>query len=89
MDGSALKNFAFGFNYVLQIDAETGQFQTNGNILERSVKLAEILKRRNVKLEDKISIAAENHPNWFVAALAGIYVGAVIAPYNPAYTERT
>lgn len=75
------------FNYVLQIDAETGQFQTNGDILEKSVKLAEILKRRNIKVEDKISIVAENHRNWFVAALAGIYVGAVIAPLNPSYTE--
>ncbi|KAL2731009.1 4-coumarate--CoA ligase 1-like, partial [Vespula squamosa] len=74
-------------NRIFEIDAETGQFQTNGNILEKSVKLAEILKRRNVKLEDKISIVSENHRNWFVAALAGIYVGAVIAPLNPSYTE--
>ncbi|XP_047365800.1 4-coumarate--CoA ligase 1-like isoform X2 [Vespa velutina] len=74
-------------NRIFEIDAETGQFQTNKEILERSVKLAEILKRRNIKLEDKISIAAENHRNWFVAALAGIYVGAVIAPLNPSYTE--
>lgn len=74
-------------NRIFEIDAETGQFQTNGDILEKSVKLAEILKRRNIKVEDKISIAAENHRNWFVAALAGIYVGAVIAPLNPSYTE--
>ncbi|XP_035737190.1 4-coumarate--CoA ligase 1-like isoform X2 [Vespa mandarinia] len=74
-------------NRIFEIDAETGQFQTNKEILERSVKLAEILKRRNIKLEDKISIAAENHRNWFVAALASIYVGAVVAPFNPSYTE--
>lgn len=73
---------------ISQMDAVTGHCQTNGDILYKSIKLAEILKKRNIKVEDRISISAENHRNWFIAACASIYLGATIAPYNPAYTEH-
>ncbi|KAK2576468.1 hypothetical protein KPH14_005799 [Odynerus spinipes] len=74
-------------DHVCKIDAITGQFQTNKDILEKSIKLAEILKSRGIKLEDRITISAENHQNWFIAATACLYVGATVAPLNPAYTE--
>ncbi|KAI4484453.1 hypothetical protein M0802_013026 [Mischocyttarus mexicanus] len=70
----------------LKIDAENGQILTYKDILEKSVKLAKVLKKHNIKIEDKVSIIAENHCNWIVAAYASIYLGAV-APINPVYTE--
>lgn len=72
---------------VFQVDAITGKFQTNGDVLDKSVKLAEALKARGVQLDDKISISAENHPNWFTASTACIFLGVTVAPLNPAYTE--
>ncbi|KAI4484390.1 hypothetical protein M0802_013099 [Mischocyttarus mexicanus] len=72
---------------VFEIDAENGQILTYKDILEKSVKLAEVLKKHNIKVEDKVSIIAENHCNWIVAAYASIYLGAVVAPINPVYTE--
>ncbi|XP_015175777.1 PREDICTED: 4-coumarate--CoA ligase 1-like [Polistes dominula] len=75
------------YEKVFEIDAETGQFLTYKDMLEKTVKLTEILKKRNVQIEDKVSIIAENHCNWFVAAFASIFLGAVVAPINPVYTE--
>lgn len=82
-----LENLQKHYNQVFDINAETGQFLTYKDMLEKTVKLAEVLKKRNIKVEDRVSIIAENHCNWFVAAYASIYLGAVVAPMNPTYTE--
>ncbi|KAI4479669.1 hypothetical protein M0802_014364 [Mischocyttarus mexicanus] len=70
-----------------KIDAENGQILTYKDILEKSVKLAEVLKKHNIKVEDKVSIISENHCNWIVAAYASVYLSAVVAPINLVYTE--
>ncbi|KAI4487000.1 hypothetical protein M0802_012140 [Mischocyttarus mexicanus] len=44
-------------------------------------------KKHNIKVEDKVSIIAENHCNWIVAAYASVYLSAVVAPINLVYTE--
>lgn len=69
------------------VDAETGKFQTNGEVLERALKLAAVLKDRGINCGDRISIATENHPDWIVPVCATMFLGAILVPLNPAYTE--
>ncbi|XP_014612523.1 PREDICTED: 4-coumarate--CoA ligase 1-like [Polistes canadensis] len=82
-----LDNLRKHYDHVFEINAETGQFLTYKDMLEKTVKLTEALKKRNIKVGDKVSIIAENHCNWFVAMYASIYLGTVVAPMNPTYTE--
>ncbi|KAI4485061.1 hypothetical protein M0802_012812 [Mischocyttarus mexicanus] len=70
-----------------KIDAENGQILTYKDILEKSLKLAEVLKKHNIKVEDKVSIISENHCNWIVAAYASVYLSEVVAPINLVYTK--
>jgi len=60
---------------------------TYRELLEKSVKIANFLQRFGIKIGDRISIASENHLNWLIPACASFYLGAIVAPYNPMYTE--
>ncbi|XP_026671441.1 luciferin 4-monooxygenase-like [Ceratina calcarata] len=73
---------------ILQIDTQTGQVYTYRDILEKSIILSNTLKDYGVKLEDRISVTSENHPNYVVALCGALFTGATFAPLNPDYTER-
>lgn len=60
---------------------------TNKEILEKSVKFANFLQKNGIKIGDRVSIAAENRIDWLVPVCATFYIGAILAPYNPLYTE--
>lgn len=60
---------------------------TFGDLLEKSVKLANFFQKFGIKMGDVIGIATENRMNWIIPACASLYLGAVLAPYNPMYTE--
>lgn len=60
---------------------------TYRELLEKSVKFANFLQKHGVKIGDTIGIATENRLNWLIPVCASFYIGAVIAPYNPVYTE--
>ncbi|KAL0128138.1 hypothetical protein PUN28_003409 [Cardiocondyla obscurior] len=72
---------------VYAIDGPTGKRITYREILEKSVKLANFLQRYGIKIGDRIGIATENQLNWIIAVCASYYLGAIVAPYNPMYTE--
>lgn len=72
---------------VYTIDGPTGTRMTCRELLEKSVKFANFLQRCGIKVGDRIGIATENRLNWLIPTFAGIYLGAIIAPYNPMYTE--
>lgn len=50
-------------------------------------KLATSLLDRGVKKGDKVAILGENSPNWAVAYLAVVYIGAVAVPILPGFTD--
>ncbi|XP_029176537.1 4-coumarate--CoA ligase 1-like isoform X2 [Nylanderia fulva] len=72
---------------VLIIDGHSGNRMTNKELLEKSVKFANFLQRYGIKIGDRISIASENRIDWLIPACATFYIGAILAPYNPLYTE--
>ncbi|KOC62438.1 Luciferin 4-monooxygenase [Habropoda laboriosa] len=73
---------------ILQIDAETGKQFTYNDILKKSTTLATVLKNDGIAIEDRISTATENHPNFVVAMCSTLFIGATFTPLNPVYTER-
>lgn len=72
---------------VCAIDGPTGNQMTYRELLEKSVKFAKFLQRYGIKIGDRIGIATENLLNWLIPACASIYLGAIVTPYNPMYTE--
>lgn len=72
---------------VLLADGPSGKQMTNIELLEKSIKFANFLQRRGIKIGDRISIACENRIEWLIPSCASLYLGVIFAPYNPAYTE--
>lgn len=72
---------------VLLIDGHNGNQVTNKELLEKSVKFANFLQKNGIKIGDRIAIASENRIDWLIPAYATFYIGAILAPYNPLYTE--
>ncbi len=58
------------------------------NELFRSVSgMAAMLKRQGVIKGDKIAILGENSPNWGIACLAAMHIGAIVVPILPDFPE--
>ncbi|XP_011688623.1 PREDICTED: luciferin 4-monooxygenase-like [Wasmannia auropunctata] len=74
-------------NRVYAIDGPTGNQMTYRELLENSVKLAKFLQKFGIKMGDRIGIATENRLNWLIPVYASYYIGAIVAPYNPMFTE--
>ncbi|XP_077261882.1 luciferin 4-monooxygenase [Temnothorax americanus] len=72
---------------VYAIDGPTGNRMTYRELLEKSVKFANFLQKCGIKIGDRIGIASENRLNWLIPACASFYLGAIVAPYNPMYTD--
>lgn len=72
---------------IFQVDIETGKHFTYDQVLKKSVVLATVLKSYGIQVEDRVSIASENHPNYVIIMCATLFTGAAWAPLNPAYTE--
>ncbi|XP_017759168.1 PREDICTED: 4-coumarate--CoA ligase 1-like [Eufriesea mexicana] len=75
-------------DHLAQIDIESDKHYTCREILEKSVILSTVLKNYGINIEDRISTASENHPNYILSICSTLFVGATFAPLNPAYTER-
>lgn len=73
---------------LLQIDGHNDNRMTNKELLEKSVKFANFLQRYGIKIGDRIAIASENRIDWLIPACSTFYIGAILVPYNPSYTER-
>ncbi len=56
--------------------------------LFRSVRvMADMLKKQGVIKGDKIAILGENSPNWGIACLASMRIGAIVVPILPDFPE--
>ena len=60
--------------------------QNWAEISEQVCKLANILVKQGVKAGDRVVVSAENRPEWAVADIAIMSIGAIVVP---AYTTNT
>ncbi|KOX70247.1 Luciferin 4-monooxygenase, partial [Melipona quadrifasciata] len=74
--------------HIVQIDANTNRHYTCKDILKKSIIVSNALRSYEINIEDRISIAAENHPNYMIVMCSSLFIGATFTPLNPAYTER-
>ena len=60
---------------------------TYGDLFRSVIGMADVLKKQGVLKGDKIAILGENSPNWGIACLAAMRVGAVVVPILPDFPE--
>uniref|UniRef100_A0A2A4JE16 Luciferin 4-monooxygenase n=1 Tax=Heliothis virescens TaxID=7102 RepID=A0A2A4JE16_HELVI len=65
--------------FVMQIDGATGESETNGSILRRSIKCATAFKNLGLKTGDVIVIMAPNHLDQAVPFYAAMFLGIATA----------
>lgn len=72
---------------LVMIDAFSGEKLLYSQLLQRSVNLAEALRRLGYRGQDTVlSISSENCLNFFVPVLASFFNGSILAPLNHSYT---
>ncbi|XP_045503480.1 luciferin 4-monooxygenase-like [Colias croceus] len=64
---------------VLQIDGATGETETFGSVLTRSVKCANAMRKVGVKHKDVILLMGPNHIDLTIPMYAAFYLGAGVA----------
>lgn len=70
---------------MLQIDLSTDKKITFGDILKNCIQLADALKKFGIKKGDTILIISENNLQYYAPVIAGLLIGAIVNPINPAY----
>ncbi|XP_063368939.1 luciferin 4-monooxygenase-like [Cydia amplana] len=68
--------------FVLQIDGATGEQETTGSVLERSVRCAIALKNLGLQRGDAIILMAPNHLDLAIPFYAAFYLGVMVAPID-------
>jgi long-chain acyl-CoA synthetase len=59
------------------------------SMLEQIRSIAYRLTQENLSVGDRVAIIGENHPNWAIAYLGILYIGAVVTPLDPAANSET
>lgn len=67
----------------MQIDAETGNFETYGELYTKCVSAAIQLQKEGFKNDDIIGICSYNHLNSHVPFIAGLFLGCRIVSFDP------
>ncbi|XP_013145278.1 PREDICTED: luciferin 4-monooxygenase-like [Papilio polytes] len=62
-------------DFLLQIDGSTGESETNGSVLKRSVQCAIALKNLGLKRGDIVVMMAPNHIHLTIPFYAALYIG--------------
>ncbi|XP_026313436.1 luciferin 4-monooxygenase-like [Hyposmocoma kahamanoa] len=75
-------------DFVLQIDAATGESETCGSVLKRSVQCANALRKLGLHRGDIIVLMAPNHIDLCVPYYAALYLGIVVAPIDRTLTVK-
>ncbi|KAJ8725836.1 hypothetical protein PYW08_004019 [Mythimna loreyi] len=75
-------------DFVLQIDGVTGQSETCGSVLERSVRCAQSLRNLGLKHGDVIMILAPNCLDVAIPLYAGLYLGIIVTAFTLNATIR-
>lgn len=70
------------------MDGISGEELTGHQLSSRAIKLAKALQQQcKIKSSDVISICSENRIEYALTIHAAILLGAIVAPFNSAYTE--
>ncbi|XP_063388571.1 luciferin 4-monooxygenase-like isoform X2 [Cydia fagiglandana] len=69
-------------DFVLQIDGATGESETNGSVLERTVRCAIALKSLGLRRGDVITLMAPNHIDLAIPFYAALYLGVIVSPID-------
>ncbi|KAJ8711065.1 hypothetical protein PYW07_008307 [Mythimna separata] len=73
-------------DFVLQIDGATGQSESCGSVLERSVRCAQSLRRLGLKRGDVVMLLAPNHLDVTIPLYAALYLGIAVTAFTPTAT---
>nr|BBN23619.1 luciferase [Curtos okinawanus]BBN23620.1 luciferase [synthetic construct] len=69
-------------------NALTGVDISYAEYFDLSCRLGEALKRFGIKVDGRIALCSENCEEFFIPVLAGLFIGAGVAPTNEIYTLR-
>ncbi|XP_026313469.1 luciferin 4-monooxygenase-like isoform X2 [Hyposmocoma kahamanoa] len=75
-------------DFVLQIDAATGESETCESVLKRSVQCANALRNLGLQRGDVIVLMAPNHIHLCVPYYAGLYLGITVALIDRTLTVK-
>lgn len=73
-------------NYLLQVDAESGDSVTFSDVLEKSYKIAVLLTQHGCSNNSVIGIICENRFEFPSLLLGGLHIGAVCTCINPFFS---
>ncbi|KAF5281135.1 hypothetical protein FQA39_LY17867 [Lamprigera yunnana] len=68
---------------IAQIDGLTGEKDTHGELLQRSIRVALAMRDEGIKYGDFVSVCTFNHLNSCVPHIASFFIGAKIAAIDP------
>ncbi|KAF5272625.1 hypothetical protein FQR65_LT04866 [Abscondita terminalis] len=71
---------------IAQIDGLTGDQDTYGDVLQRSIRAALWLKSIGVNYGDMISLCTNNHFNTCVPIISSMFIGAKFSAFHPSQT---
>ncbi|MCK9294590.1 MAG: AMP-binding protein [Desulfobulbaceae bacterium] len=60
---------------------------TYGELFDRLIRTATVLKDMGIRKKDRLAILAENSPNWAITYLAAIRLGVIVVPILPDFPE--
>lgn len=70
-------------NLIAQIDAETGEHDTYGRLLQRCIRTALKMKAKNITKDDIVGLCSSNHLNSCVPIISSTFLGSKVAPLDP------
>ncbi|KAJ8712727.1 hypothetical protein PYW08_008031 [Mythimna loreyi] len=73
-------------DFVLQIDGATGESETSGSVLERSVRCAQSLRELGLKHGDVVMLLAPNHLDIAIPLYAALYLGIAVTAFTQTAT---
>uniref|UniRef100_A0A2A4JGC8 AMP-dependent synthetase/ligase domain-containing protein n=1 Tax=Heliothis virescens TaxID=7102 RepID=A0A2A4JGC8_HELVI len=66
-------------NFISQIDGATGESETNGSVLDRSIRCAISLRQLGLKTGDVMVLMGPNHLDFCIPHNAALYLGIMVA----------
>ncbi|KAG5893796.1 hypothetical protein JTB14_005461 [Gonioctena quinquepunctata] len=73
---------------ILQVDVVSTITESKGSVRGRAIKLALEMRDRGIVDNDIIAIISRNHADQTIAVLATLFLGAIVAPLDPQFSQR-
>ncbi|XP_073948204.1 luciferin 4-monooxygenase-like isoform X1 [Choristoneura fumiferana] len=77
-----LQSFKDEPDFVMQIDGATGESETSGSVLERTVRCAISFRKFGLQHGDVIVLMAPNHIDLAIPFYAAFYLGVIVSPID-------